>query len=380
VTGRGRAGRCGVARRGRAARGARRARFVEWGWLALAGFACEPAAAENGEPAAAHPDAAGDAPSRLILTGEIDAADGYTLAVPRVPQWNVTLRWLEKDGARVEAGQKLAELDDSVFTLELTQKKIAVAQARAERLHQKNESDIAALDKRFAVEEARVLLEKARLDAGVDRDSYPLRIYQEKQLALRRAEFALEKALDDQRAHQKGSLLEGEVLSIALEKREREIDAAEAAIAALSLAAPVAGIVIAEMHPWWQRKVQSGDNVWVNLPLLRIPDLSTLRVRARLSDVDDARVESGMRVATYLDAYPDLMFPGSVTEVGPIAREMSSESLRRSFSVLVELDRVDPALMLPGMSVRVEVLHAAATPRGDADVKGGAPSGAGGGS
>jgi hypothetical protein len=31
------------------------------------------------------------------------------------------------------------------------------------------------------------------------------------------------------------------------------------------------------------------------------------------------------------------------------------------------------------MSVRVEVLHAAATPRGEADVKGGAPSGAGGG-
>jgi HlyD family secretion protein len=356
------------------------ARLVGWCCLPFAGLSCEPAAAENGEPSAARADEVGEAPSRLILTGEIDAAEGYTVAVPRVPQWNVTLRWLEKDGARVEAGQKLAELDDSVFTLELTQKKIAVAQARAERLHQKHESDIVALDKRFAVEEARVLLEKARLDASVDRDSYPLRIYQEKQLALRRAEFALEKALDDQRAQQKGSLLEAEVLGIALEKREREIEAADAAIAALSLDAPMAGIVITEMHPWWQRKVQSGDNVWVNLPLLRIPDLSTLRVRARLSDVDDARVESGMRVATYLDAYPDLVFPGTVTEVGPIAREMSRESLRRSFSVLVELDRVDPALMLPGMSVRVEVMQDAAPPQDGADRKGGAPSGAGGGS
>jgi multidrug resistance efflux pump len=294
--------------------------------------------------------------ARLLLTGEIDAARGQTLAVPRQPQWNVTLRWIEKDGTQVKAGQKVAELDDSAFSAELTQKKIAAEQARNDVLHQKNESAIVRLEKSFAVEEARIELEKARLEASVDRDSYPLRVYQEKQVELQRREAALARALDEQRAYEQSGALELRVLEIALDKREREVQAAEAAIRALSLTAPSDGIVLTNVHPWFQRKVQSGDNVWVNFALMRLPDLTTLEIVARLSDVDDGRIRPGERVVAHLDAYPELSFPGRVVEVGPIAREMSPNSLRRSFAVRIALDQIDAERMLPGMSVRVEVL------------------------
>jgi HlyD family secretion protein len=328
-------------------------RLVPLALIAVA-LGCQPAVAERTSQAAA-PGEGHVSPSRLLLTGEIDAAAGQVLAVPRVPQWNVTLRWIEKDGAMVKQGQKVAELDDSVFTAELTKNKIAAAQARADLLHQRNESAILALDKRFEVEQARLELEKARLVAAVDADSYPLRVYQENQLELRRREVALATALDAERAHEKSAALEARVMEIGLSKREREIKAAEDAIAALSLYAPRDGIVITEVHPWFRRKVQSGDNVWVNFALMRLPDLATLEVRARLSDVDDTRVEPGMRVMTYLDAYPDLGFPGTIQHVSPVAREMSRQSLRRSFAVGVSFDQIDLSRMLPGMSVRVEV-------------------------
>jgi multidrug resistance efflux pump len=315
--------------------------------------------AEPTNPPLASGEQLGTAPPRLLLTGEIDARAGQTLAVPRVPQWNVTLRWIEKDGTLVKAGQKVAELDDSAFTAELTQKKIEAAQARADLLHQRNESAILALDERFEVDQARIELDKARLAAAVDPDSYPLRVYQENQLELRRREAALATALDAEHAHEKSAELEARVLMIALAKREREIEAAEGAIAALSLYAPRDGIVITGLHPWFRRKVQSGDNVWVNFPLMRLPDLSTLEVRAWLSDVDDTRLAPGMRVVTYLDAYPELGFPGTVQDVSPVARETSRQSLRRSFAVGVSFDRVDASRMLPGMSVRVEVANAA---------------------
>lgn len=324
---------------------------------------CQPAVAEGASRASPRPDEREVRPSRLLLTGEIDAASGQSLVVPRVPQWNVTLRWIERDGTAVKAGQKVAELDDSVFTAELTQKKIAAAQARADLLHQKNEAAIGRLDKHFEVEQARLELEKARLAAAVDPESYPLRLYQEKQLDLRRSESALETALDAERAFERSSALEARVLEIALEKSERDIRSADEAIAALVLYAPRDGIVITSVHPWFRRKVQSGDNVWVNFGLMRLPDLSTLEVRARLSDVDDGRVKPGMRVMTYLDAYPELGFPGAVRSVSPIAREMWEQSLRRSFAVTVSLDQADAARMLPGMSVRVEALGEAPAPR-----------------
>lgn len=316
---------------------------------------CQPAVAEGAGRAEPRGDEREAVQPRLLLTGQIDAADGHTLVVPRVPQWNVTLRWIEKDGATVKAGQKLAEIDDSAFTNELTQKKIAAAQARADLLHQRNENAILRLDRRFDVEQARIELEKARLEAGVDRESYPLRVYQERQLDLRRRESALETALDAQRSHEKTAELDERVLQITLEKREREIATAEEAISSLVLYAPRDGIVITNVHPWFQRKVQSGDNVWVNFALMRLPDLSTLEVHARLSDVDDGRVQPGMRVMTYLDAYPELAFPGAIQQVSPLARQVSEQSLRRSFAIGVSFDQLDGTRMLPGMSVRVEV-------------------------
>jgi multidrug efflux pump subunit AcrA (membrane-fusion protein) len=345
--------------------------------LALGLWACTPTSASEavvGEPApatqAAQQPGAGEPgplPTRLLLTGEINAAEGQILAVPRVPEWHVTLRWIEKDGVRVEAGQKVAELDDSAFTRELTQKKIALEQARSNLLHQKNESAITLLDKRFDVEQAQINFRKARLGAAVDRDSYPLRVYQEKQLELQRSEFSLEKAKDALRAYEAAVQLEARVLEIELERRRREVESAETAIAALSLVAPQSGIVVSALHPWFQRKMQSGDNVWVNLPLMRLPDLSTVEVHAWLSDVDDGRLPEGARVVTYLDAYPDEPFAGTVTMVSPVAREVSPRSLRRSFAVRIALDEVDPERMLPGMSVRVEV-------ESDPPVSNGSPS------
>jgi hypothetical protein len=66
---------------------------------------------------------------------------------------------------------------------------------------------------------------------------------------------------------------------------------------------------------------------------------------------------------TYLDAYPELGFAGAVEHVSPIAREMSQQSLRRSFEVGVSFDRIDVSRMLPGMSVRVEVTSEAPVSR-----------------
>lgn len=297
----------------------------------------------------------GDLRERWLLTGQLETAVAEAVVVPRTPEWNITLRWIEKDGARVKAGQKIAELDDSAFARDLLDKKLAAAKAKTDLEHQERESAVQALERAFAVDEARIALEKAKLEAAVAPDSYPLRVYQEKQVALRRREVALEKALDEQRAQREAARLEARVLAIALEKRQREIAQAEQAIEALTLEAPRDGLVIVGVHPWLRRKFESGDNVWVGLPLLMLPELSTMRVSALLSDVDDGRVQPGMRAQCFLDAYPGMSIGGTVTDVSAIAREPPQRSLRRSFFVNVELDRVDLDRMLPGMSVRVEV-------------------------
>ena len=63
------------------------------------------------------------------------------------------------------------------------------------------------------------------------------------------------------------------------------------------------------------RKYQVGDNVWVGLAVMRIPDLNAMKVVAKLSDVDDGRIARGMRANCTLDIDPDRTFAGTVTEI-----------------------------------------------------------------
>jgi multidrug resistance efflux pump len=306
-------------------------------------------------PAAAPRVTRGELSQTLLLTGELDTESAESLVVPRVPQWNIALRWLATDGTLVQKGDPVAELDNTNFATDLADKKLATARSAAELAHQVSQDAILTAEKAFALESARTALEKARLSAAVDKDALPLRDYQERQVELERARAAFERARDDLAAQQKSAALEAQIRRIAVEKSQREIDAAEQAVRELVLRAPRAGLVVVGNHPWFGRKIESGDNVWVGVPLVRLPVLSTMRVNARLSDVDDGRVSAGMRAVAFLDAYPELPFPGTISEISPVAREPSRDSWRRSFQVTMALDHVDVERMRPGMSVRVEV-------------------------
>jgi multidrug efflux pump subunit AcrA (membrane-fusion protein) len=46
-----------------------------------------------------------------------------------------------------------------------------------------------------------------------------------------------------------------------------------------------------------------------------------------------------------------------VREVSPVARPEGRDSTRRFFDVVLALDKADPAMMRPGMSIRVEVVR-----------------------
>jgi hypothetical protein len=297
----------------------------------------------------------GDLRSRLLLTGELKAAEAEELIVPRTPTWQLQIRWMEEDGAVVKAGQRVVEFDNSSFTSELEEKKLSAAEAEKELARMEAESRSATAEKTFAVEQKRTDLAKARIAAQVPPDLLAQRELQERQLAVRRAEVELAKAEEDLAAHRKASAADLEVRRIALEKSRREIRQAEQAISDLTLRAPRDGIMLVGDHPWEGRKLHEGDTVFVGLTVASLPDLTTMIVEASLSDVDDGRVKPGMDVLCTLDAYPEESFHGRVNDVAAVAQEAPRRPLLRSFPVRIQLDHVDPR-MRPGMSVRVEAL------------------------
>src|SRR4051812_1665543 len=142
---------------------------------------------------------------RLLLSGELEAERGEPLAVPRTNQFQLQIRWLAEDGTAVRAGDRVVEFDNSQFASDLEEKRLSASDAGSELQRTAAESRTGSADKKFAVEKARSEEEKAKIAAAVPKDLLALREYQDRQLALKRAETELAKAREDLDATTRGS-------------------------------------------------------------------------------------------------------------------------------------------------------------------------------
>lgn len=297
----------------------------------------------------------------VVLTGELRAGRGDDLVVPRLPQWQTSIKWMTTDGAEVKQGERVVELDNSAFASNLDAKRQTVAQAQQELQQKDAEWYADTLRKMIEAEKKRVEYDKAKMEAAVPREVTSARDFQDKQTKFQRAEVELAKAMDLLKSQRISVSSDRENLLIKLHTAERELKIAEDALDQLILRAPKGGIVVIRDHPWEGRRLQEGDGVFIGLPLAQIPELSSLRVEADLADVDDGKIGAGMPATVILDAYPSVTFPARVTSISAVAQESSRQSLRRIFAVLVALDRLDAARMRPGLSARV-VVHALGNP------------------
>jgi HlyD family secretion protein len=293
----------------------------------------------------------------LTLTGEIDAARGEMIAVPNLPSWQTSIKWIADDGTEVHRGDRVVELDNSQFTSGLDAKRQAVAQADQELQQKDAEAEADLLQKKLDVETKQADYEKTKLDADVPKEVVAARDYQDRQVKWKRATVELQKARAVLASQLHAAKSDRANLALNLDKAKRELATAEDAISALILRAPRDGIVVLKDHPWEGRKLKEGDPVFVGLGLVLLPDPTSIRVTASLADVDDRKIAIGMPATVILDAYPSTPYTGRVAWISAVAQESTSnkQSLRRSFRVGVKLDRIDLARMRPGLSARVVI-------------------------
>ncbi len=292
---------------------------------------------------------------RVLVTGELRAASAVELVVPRTLTWMLAIRWMAEDGAEVKAGDRVLSFDNSAVTADLETKRLALLEAQ---MTLRSAIDLSAMDtqtKENELAQHQVALDKAKVLATVPGDLLAKRDYQERQLEQKRAEVAVKKAKEDLAAQKQEAELEERVKQVDLEKAKRAIDDADTVIAALEINAPRAGIVVVGTHPWLGRKYRLGDSAQPGWAIATMPDVgSAMQVHAELSDVDDGRVSVGMTGTCTLDAYPAEAIACTVTQLTPVARGTSDQSLRRAFAVELALAKPD-ARMRPGMSVKVEL-------------------------
>jgi RND family efflux transporter MFP subunit len=140
-----------------------------------------------------------------------------------------------------------------------------------------------------------------------------------------------------------------------------DVQQGERAVSSMTLRAPVGGMVT--ILPNWRNQVgwseapefKEGDRLWPGAAIAELPDLSSVRVAARVDETDRGRVKPGQPAKVRVDAIPDREFDARVAEISPLAKlDFSSWPLTKSFDLILELAATDQRLR-PGMSANARI-------------------------
>ncbi|MGI8842866.1 MAG: efflux RND transporter periplasmic adaptor subunit, partial [Gemmatimonadaceae bacterium] len=137
-----------------------------------------------------------------------------------------------------------------------------------------------------------------------------------------------------------------------LVRSRASLDLAQQRLEDATVRAPVTGTIIEKTVSVGQVITSATGAFGGGTTLLKMADLSKVRVRALVNETDIGSVRAGLPATVVVDAYPDRPFRGTVEKIEPQAVVQQSVTM---FPVLVSIDNVE-GLLKPGMNGEVSVL------------------------
>jgi multidrug efflux pump subunit AcrA (membrane-fusion protein) len=293
--------------------------------------------------------------STIVLTGTLVSLQSEEFKVPITETWRVQIKWMVKEGESVKPGDPVVRFDTAnlasdIVTAQdsLRTKREEKTQKEADYQHQKFELDV---EVRKAENDNR----QKEIDAAIPPEIEAKIEYERKQLEKKRSDFTLESALTNRTVRLAESEAQIKTLEIEVRDLEAKLEKLKASLSALTLTASTPGAVLYAVDDWSGRKVQVGDTVFATRGVAQIPDMSSLEVQAWISETHIQHIKAGESVDLSLDAYPDKHYQGVIREISKSAEALRRWGRSHYFRVQIKMEKLDPEIMKPGMSVKCEV-------------------------
>ncbi|OGU63455.1 MAG: hypothetical protein A3C56_10790 [Ignavibacteria bacterium RIFCSPHIGHO2_02_FULL_56_12] len=290
----------------------------------------------------------------IKTSGEIRAANSFTLTVPRSRYGQVQIVYLIPEGTTVQAGEVAARFSTTEVDKTIQEKDSELGILRSDLVKMKAdqearlwELDAAKRNAELAHSQAQLQMEKMKFEA---------------EMARKEAEINLEKSrLSFEQAKRK-IVSQGRVDKSDTEKARLKILQVENDLARarqdkdmFTLKAPMQGLVVYEMNWSTGRKVNVGDSPWPGMAIISLPDLSKMQAITNINEVDISKVKKDQQANIRLDAFADMTFPAKVVSVGTIGQQRDRNSGIKTFEVILDIVGSDPALK-PGMTTSNEIV------------------------
>jgi HlyD family secretion protein len=242
-------------------------------------------------------------------------------------------------GDAVKEGQELGRLDTALLDAAVHEAEAGLAQARAQEASAK----AGVAQAQSALEQSRLALAQAEVEAEryarlAERGISSRQEAEQRAMAARTAQQALEAATQQVRTQE--SLVRA--ASAQVTAQEALLAAARERRSFASLRSPLTGVVL-------ERLRAPGDLLSPSAEVLRLGDLSRVKVALSVSELELSRVVPGRQVPVRLDAFGSTPFTGVVSRVSPQADPVS-----RLIPVEVVVDNPEGRLA-SGLLARVQL-------------------------
>jgi multidrug efflux pump subunit AcrA (membrane-fusion protein) len=311
------------------------------------------------QPAATLPSAPARQGDFLVLIrcrGELKAERSIQIYAPVVP--NLRIAWMTPPGEGVKQGDTIVKFDSSSAQQTLMQKEAALRQAQATLDQALAQSKITSEQDKTDLADAGFNVERARLEASKqeivsrlqgEASKIDLGVAQQK-LKVQEATVELHAASDRSRIAS---------LTRQRDQAQSDVDVTRARIAQMELKSPISGLLVFQFNysqGWVNAKpFKVGDNVYSGMVLGEMPDLSTLRMDAKVEEIDRGRIAVNQQVKVRVDSLPELTLNATIRQISLLAETGNEYPRVRSFRAYAAIPQPD-ARLRPGMNGGMDII------------------------
>ncbi len=294
--------------------------------------------------------------SEFKASGELKALETDNYSPPKIRRiWQYTIAIMAPDGSQVNPGQPVLMFKTDQLKERLLDKQGELNIKQSELKNTQVGMVETIQNKDLAVEEKKMLLDKAQRKAELPKSVIALNEYEENQLNFELGKLEYQHALDDRRLTEEKLKTEVEILQANIAKLSAEVDELNDSIKRMRIMSKRKGIVMHKTD-WNNNKFAVGDSVWGGMRVSEVADLEKIIAQLEIKENDMSRVSEGQPVKFVLDAYPDIEFTGNIESLSKVVRTKSKNQPSKILDAIVAIDDLNLEIMRPGMSIKATIL------------------------
>ena len=324
----------------------------------------------------------GDFEILLSEVGKLDALKSQT--VTSKTQGKITK--MVPEGTFVKESETIVWLDTSELEKQLSDLETAQKNEEQDLLKTEENQRLQKYQNDMSVEGGKISLENAKLDYSdatiklaknqrlYDAQVIPettledakLRVLSQK-ASVEKSELSLSQIEETRKSNLISAKIQISQAQSQLREAKRKVDEMKQKIKDSVIIAPGNGIIVYEVM--WRgtdrTKIQEGDQVWQQMAVAQLPDLSLMINKFMIDEIDISKVKIGQEIRIKLDALPGAVLSGKISRIATLATDKGAGDapfwMRReasgvkAFEVTADV-QANPHPLRPGMTTKSEVI------------------------